>query len=111
MKYRHTDGKLFLWSCLAAAYVSFLPLVRAADDDDIQARLARMPRPWTQKVHRITLKEYEATLEYWADKYPQTLTVERVGVSAEGMRIYLLKITDPAVDDDDKQICLVTSLH
>ena len=63
------------------------------------------------RVHRITLDEYEATLEYWAEKYPETLRVERVGESAAGLGIHLLKISDPRVDDANKQIALVTALH
>ncbi len=103
---------LFICSFLVALNAFALPSARAADDDDnIQARLARMPRPWTEKVHRVTRKEYEATLEYWAEQNPKTLGVERVGVSAEGMGIHLLKITDATVADNDKQICLITSLH
>lgn len=111
MNCRHTNGKWFLWSCLAVWCVAILPLVCVAKDTDLQARLARMPHPWTQKVHRITLQEYEATLEYWAEKHSRLLTLTRSGKSAEGMPILLLKITDPSVDDTDKQVCLVTSLH
>ncbi len=102
---------LLRWSCLATMCVALVTMARAEDDGDIKTRLSRMPRPWTHKVHRITLKEYEATLKYWADKYPKRLTTERVGVSAEGLRIHLLKITDSTITDDDKQVCLVTSLH
>jgi len=111
MSDRRRDWKLSFLIYLVAACVLFPPMVRAADDGDIHARLARMPRPWTHKVHRITLREYETTLEYWTDKYPRTLAVQRVGASAEGMGIYLLRITDPDTDDNGKQVCLVTSLH
>ncbi|QDU38323.1 Zinc carboxypeptidase [Maioricimonas rarisocia] len=64
-----------------------------------------------ERVHRITLEEYEATLGYWNEQHPEVLTVERVGESAAGLGIHLLKITDPDVDDDLKQIALVTALH
>ena len=64
-----------------------------------------------ERVHRITLKEYEATLKFWAHKHVETLKVDRVGESAEGLGIHLLKVTDPSVDDELKQVVLVTSLH
>lgn len=64
-----------------------------------------------ERVHRITLKEYEATLKFWAHKHVETLKVDRVGESAEGLGIHLLKVTDPSIDDELKQVVLVTSLH
>ena len=64
-----------------------------------------------ERVHRITQQEYEATLEFWAKKHPGVLAVDRVGESAGGMGIHLLTITDPDVDDELKQVALVTSLH
>ena len=73
--------------------------------------LAGLPQPWKQKVHRITLQEYEATVEYWSERHPGILQVERVGESVEKMPIFLLKITDSSVPDEDKQVCLVTALH
>ncbi|MDE2928629.1 MAG: M14 family zinc carboxypeptidase [Acidobacteriota bacterium] len=73
--------------------------------------LAGLPQPWKQKMHRITLQEYEATLEYWSERHGKILQVERVAESAEKMPIFLLKITDSTVPDEDKQVCLVTALH
>jgi hypothetical protein len=64
-----------------------------------------------ERVHRITLKEYEATLDFWADRYPQQLQIERIGESASGLGIHVLNITDSTVDDADKQVALITSLH
>jgi len=64
-----------------------------------------------RRVHRITVNEYEATLRYWEQKHRNLLAVERVGLSASGLGIHLLKITDPAVEDEHKQVCLVTALH
>ena len=73
--------------------------------------LAGLPQPWKQKMHRITLQEYEATMEYWSERHTGVLRVERVGESVEKMPIFLLKITDSTVPDEDKQVCLVTALH
>ncbi len=73
--------------------------------------LAGLPQPWKQKMHRITLQEYEATVEYWSERRPGILQVERVGESVEKMPIFVLKITDSSVPDEDKQVCLVTALH
>ena len=64
-----------------------------------------------ERVHRITQEEYEATLKFWARKNAGTLKVERVGESAGGMGIHLLTITDPKINDELKQVALVTSLH
>jgi len=52
----------------------------------IHDRLARVPAVWEQgPVDRLTLKEYEATLDLWKTKYKDRLKVERVGESAEGV--------------------------
>lgn len=64
-----------------------------------------------ERVHRITLEEYEATLRYWAREYADLVALERVGESTDGLGLYLLKITDPDVDEARKQVALVTSLH
>lgn len=64
-----------------------------------------------ERVHRVTLGEYEATLRYWARKYAKVLEVDRVGESTTRLGIHLLKITDPDVDDALKQVALITSLH
>lgn len=64
-----------------------------------------------ERVHRISLKEYEATLKFWQQKHPTILDVERAGLSLEGLGLYLLKITDPDIPTEDKQVCLITSLH
>ena len=78
---------------------------------DLQRVLAGLPQPWKEKMHRITLPEYEATLDYWSERHSGILQVERVGESVEKMPIFLLKITDSSVPDEDKQVCLITALH
>ncbi len=79
--------------------------------DVVKKNLAEVPHVWTESIHRVTLKEYEATLAYWQEQHPKILNVSRRGVSKDGLKIHLLKITDPSVTDDDKQVCLITSLH
>jgi len=64
-----------------------------------------------ERVHRITLEEYDATLKFWQQQHPKILDVERTGLSLEGLGLYLLKITDPELPSEDKQVCLITSLH
>ena len=64
-----------------------------------------------ERVHRITLEEYEATLKFWARENPELLKLDRLEESDSGLGIYLLKITDPDVNDDLKQVALVTALH
>ncbi|MBN2456249.1 MAG: hypothetical protein JXB29_06925 [Sedimentisphaerales bacterium] len=87
----------------------------ATDDtakDDFNLRLARAPQPWKTKAKLYpTQQEYEATLEYWAEKYPQLCTVEKRSESLEGLPIFLLKITDKSVADEDKYVVFVTGLH
>jgi hypothetical protein len=79
--------------------VLFSSVVRSAD------------RSKPERVHRITLKEYETTLKFWQQQHPMILDVERAGLSLEGLGLYLLKITDPEIPIEAKQVCLITSLH
>lgn len=83
--------------CVAVVAACAIPLAASAAEPE--------------RVHRITQAEYEATLNFWARSHPGILKVDRVGESAAGMGIHLLKITDPEVDDELKQVALVTSLH
>ena len=86
--------------------------VPASMGQDVESRLARMPRPWEgEKVHRVTLEEYQATMKYWQKRHPKILHVEVVERSAEGLPVYLLKITDSSVPDEDKQVALITAMH
>jgi len=83
-----------------------------AEDDGLTAALARVPHLWNEEApHRLTLEEYEATLDYWVEQHGAILSVERAGESAEGMGIFLLRITDPEAADEDKQHCLITAMH
>lgn len=81
------------------------------DEASLDAKLAVLPKPWIERMHRLTVAEYEATLRFWEQRHGDRLKVERVGESREGLGIYLLKITDGSVPDADKQIALVTALH
>lgn len=83
----------------------------AAQREDVTARLARAPKPWTQPMHRITRDEYEETLKFWAERHPQRAQLEQRAETAEKLPIYLLRISDRGVPDQDKQVCLITSLH
>jgi hypothetical protein len=83
----------------------------AGPNQDLEARLARLPRPWTDKVHRLTLAEYEATVRHWAAEHPEIIRIEKRGESHDGFPVYLIRITDSSVPDADKQIALVTALH
>jgi hypothetical protein len=78
---------------------------------NLARKLDRLPKPWTGKLHRLTAPEYKATLRHWQAKHPQFLTLESAGRSREDDNLHLLKITDPKVDDADKQIALITALH
>ncbi len=79
--------------------------------EELARKLDRLPKPWIEKLHRLTAPEYEATLRHWAGKHPRILTLETAGRSREGTKLHLLKITDPKTDAGDKQIALITALH
>lgn len=98
---------------LGVAFVGWLTLVShaAQPHDDIGANLARVPRPWVNSMHQLTFPEYETTMKYWAAEHPDIATLEKRGESHDGMGVYLLKVTDATVANDDKQVCLVTALH
>jgi hypothetical protein len=73
--------------------------------------LSRLPQPWMEPVHRISFAEYEATLRHWAAKHPDVFHFEKRGESHDGQPVHLVKITDTAVPDEDKQVALVSALH
>ena len=98
------------WTCLAILLVWFAQS-RGIADDDAETRLARAPRPWKEPIHRLTLEEYAETLRYWSEKHAPLMKLETRGKSKEGLPIFLAKVTDPSVPDDDKQILLVTGMH
>ena len=103
-----------LLSVVAGAATCWGPPVAAADLDspeEVRARLSGMARPWVENAHRLTQKEYEGTLQFWAERHPGLVTVKRLGESHEGMGIFLVRVTDGSVSDTDKQVCLITSLH
>lgn len=100
----------FLSRLLICALVG-TALGQAKAADDLEARLARLPRPWTNPIHRLTFEEYDATLKYWAAQHPQRLALQKRGEAHNGMPIYLLKITDSSVPDTDKQVVMVSALH
>lgn len=83
----------------------------AAAATTTEAGPARLPQPWKNKTERLTMREYEATLRYWQQRYPQLVTVQRRGQSADGLGVYLVRITEASVPDDDKQVALVSTLH
>ena len=62
-------------------------------------------------MHRLTWEEYAGTLAHWRKAFPKVAVLESRGMSGQNMPVYLLKITDPAVESTDKQVCLVTTLH
>ncbi|MFH1265054.1 MAG: M14 family zinc carboxypeptidase, partial [Planctomycetota bacterium] len=107
------EGPLLLTAVLMlfAASAPSASAAEEADAADVAARLAGMPQPWKESVYRFTSDEYEETLRFWGEKHPEILTVEPAGVSAEGVEIFLMKITDKSIPDADKQVCLITSLH
>lgn len=62
-------------------------------------------------LHRLTLEEYEHTLAYWQRQSPDRFTYEKIGQTLEGEGIYLAKVTNRSVPDNNKQVALITSIH
>jgi len=56
-------------------------------------------------------EKLEARLQEWQHRNPRIMELETLARSAEGRPIYSARLTDPAVDDDDKQHTLLTCLH
>lgn len=76
--------------------------------------LARPPAAAQERhapMHRLTWEEYAGTLAHWRKTHPRVAKLESRGLCGRNMPVFLLKITDPAVKDTDKQILLVTALH
>jgi hypothetical protein len=103
-----------LFSLLIPLFLCLTPAPsngQAAAATRLAAKLDQLPKPWTRKLHRLTAPEYEATLKYWQATHPEILSLEIPGRSREGVPLYLLKITDPGIDDATKQIALISALH
>ncbi|MCL4855366.1 MAG: hypothetical protein KJZ78_28720, partial [Bryobacteraceae bacterium] len=99
-----------LLGCVLAVILFTRP-IRAQSVDELRHKLEHSPRPWNERVHRITQAEYEETLRFWADEHREWVSLEQVGQSVKGRGIHLLTATDRSVPDDDKHVCLVTALH
>jgi hypothetical protein len=106
----HHQGRL-LTLVFAVAVLGRPGLARGAEPDDVNASLARAPRPWSAPMYRFSRDEYEETLRYWAEKHAKLLTLQTRGLTREKMPIYLLRISDNSVPDAGKQVCLITALH
>ena len=98
--------------CIGALAVFWTVAFQGADAaDDVAARLALMPRPWKDPVQRSSFAEIAETLRFWSEKHADKFTLEVRGKTKEGQPIFLARITDKAVRDDDKQIALITAMH
>jgi hypothetical protein len=95
----------------ACVGLSLAALASAQDKPQSPDRLDELPQPWVETIHRVTLAEYEATLDYWAAQHAGLFSYEKQGESHDGQPVYLLKVTDASVSDEDKQIALVSCLH
>ena len=66
-------------------------------------RVTAMPHP--------SFEEYEAGLMGWQQRWPDRITVEARGLTLEGRAIYMARVTDHDVPDDDKQVLLLSAAH
>lgn len=56
-----------LWFALCLLYLLTWqpPQLAAQETPTLEQKLAGLPQPWQEKLHRLTLKEYTETLKYW----------------------------------------------
>jgi hypothetical protein len=94
-----------------ALALGFAALITACTADDVTSRLAEMPRPWKEAARRPSFTEIAATLRFWAEKHPDKFTLQERGKTKEGLPIFLARITDKSLRDDDKQVALITATH
>ncbi len=66
--------------CSLALLSHIFAMSGLAAEDDLRDKLDKMPQPWRERVHRLTVREYEATLNYWQKRFPDKLTVESLGI-------------------------------
>lgn len=55
--------------------------------------------------------ELEKGLTDWAERFPNAVRVSSCGKSGQGRPIHICRITDYSVDDEDKQVALLTCTH
>ncbi|MEZ6049579.1 MAG: hypothetical protein R3C11_29165 [Planctomycetaceae bacterium] len=105
---------IFLYTLLIGWGISSSPLTAQTEVEEAAAlaeKLKQVPAYWEDKVEFFTLEEYEQTLEYWSRTYSDRCQLERRGVTNDGFRFYMLRITESSIPDEDKQVCLITALH
>jgi hypothetical protein len=88
---------------LAAVVIISAATTHAADNSHLP--------PWKQPARRPCFAEIAATLRFWAEKHPAMFTLQERGKTKEGLPIFLARITDRSVRDDDKQVALITATH
>ena len=62
-------------------------------------------QPWAP------LDKLEAVLDRWAQEHTGVMSLEVVGRSVAERPIYAATITDPTVDDEEKEHVLISALH
>ena len=75
----------------------------------LKATYGNLPR--TPAIEHPSFKEYEAGLLAWQKRWPDHITVEERGRSLENHPIYMARVTDRTVSDDDKQALLLSAAH
>ena len=56
--------------------------------------------------------EYVAKMQYWAATYPSLCTLQEIGTTALGRKLYVLKISDNAVTDEtEPEFFYTSSMH
>ena len=65
---------------------------------------------WRQKpLHKFTPREYEMTLDFWKEKYRDRLDAERITSITEGADVFLLKITDKSISNENKRFAQISA--
>ncbi|MBI5687430.1 MAG: hypothetical protein HZC54_20340 [Verrucomicrobia bacterium] len=93
-----------------ARTLGFTALIIASTVTSHAADSTHLP-PWKQPARRPSFAEISATLRFWAEKHPDKFALEERGKTKEGLPIFLARISDRSVRDDDKQVALITATH
>ena len=73
---------------------------------DVYGDLPKVPG-----MQHPSFEEYEAGLLGWQKARPERITIEERGRTVEGRPIYMARVTDRTVADDDKQVLLLSASH
>jgi len=93
--------------------ISDMLKLRLRDDPHPKAE-TQLPRIFSRENPKNEIPEIDQIqkgLFDWAKSYPNRISVETVGMSAEGRPVILCNVTDKKIPSDNKQRVLITTSH